>query len=113
VNTSPPAAVATLRFRCWILLAAAATAALLAWDITRPPSSQWTAWSAVRAIHAYQRICSPLARSLGARCRFTPTCSRYAEVVIRRHGIAAGGLLTVGRLLRCGPWTPTGTVDPP
>jgi putative membrane protein insertion efficiency factor len=101
------------RFRRRILLATVVTAALLAWDVTRPPAGQWTAWFAIGAIHAYQRTSSHLAPSLGARCRFTPTCSRYAEVVIRRHGIVAGGLRTAGRLVRCGPWTPAGTIDPP
>jgi putative membrane protein insertion efficiency factor len=88
-------------------------AALLVWDVIRPPASQWTAWFAIGAIHAYQRTCSRFMPSLGARCRFVPTCSQYAEVVIRRHGIVAGGLRTAGRLLRCGPRTPAGTVDPP
>jgi putative membrane protein insertion efficiency factor len=47
------------------------------------------------------------------RCRFTPTCSRYAEVVIARDGLLKGGAETARRLLRCGPWTPLGTVDEP
>jgi len=113
VNTVPPAATTLPRRRRPFLLAAGGIAALLAWDLTRPPASQWTAWSVIGAIHAYQRTCAPFARSLGARCRFTPTCSQYAETVIRRHGIVAGGLRTARRLLRCGPWTPSGTVDPP
>ncbi|MBR6029603.1 MAG: membrane protein insertion efficiency factor YidD [Clostridia bacterium] len=36
-------------------------------------------------------------------CRFTPTCSRYAEQAIERFGPAKGGWLALRRLLRCQP----------
>ena len=64
-------------------------------------------------IHAYQRTLSPLAARVGVRCRFTPSCSRYAEIVIARDGVVRGGWKAVRRIARCGPWTPTGTVDEP
>ena len=38
------------------------------------------------------------------KCRFYPTCSEYALLVIEKHGIMKGGLLTVKRLLKCHPW---------
>lgn len=65
------------------------------------------------AIHAYQRTVSPLAARAGLRCRFAPTCSRYAERVIARDGIVRGGWQAIRRVARCGPWTPMGTVDLP
>ena len=68
---------------------------------------------AIRAIHAYQRRLAPIAALAGARCRFTPTCSRYAEVVIRRDGVVRGGWRAVKRIARCGPWTPAGSRDDP
>ncbi len=37
-------------------------------------------------------------------CRFTPTCSSYAEEALRRHGLFYGGWLTLCRLGRCHPW---------
>ena len=40
--------------------------------------------------------------SLG-RCRFTPSCSQYADEAIERHGFWAGGWMTLARLLRCHP----------
>jgi len=64
----------------------------------------------VSAIRWYK---ASLSRQLGARCRFTPTCSDYALAVIMRHGAVRGGWLTAKRLARCGPWTPMGTVDLP
>lgn len=68
---------------------------------------------ALGGIHFYQRTLSPLAARAGVRCRFTPTCSRYAEVVITRDGIVRGGWRALTRVARCGPWTSPGTVDAP
>jgi putative component of membrane protein insertase Oxa1/YidC/SpoIIIJ protein YidD len=47
------------------------------------------------------------------RCRFTPTCSRYAEIVIARDGAVRGGIKAIERIARCGPWTKPGTRDDP
>jgi uncharacterized protein len=41
---------------------------------------------------------------LGGQCRFSPTCSRYAEEAIRSHGAVKGSFLTIGRVLRCNPF---------
>ena len=74
----------------------------------------WNAQSlALGSIHLYQRALAPAAARIGLRCRFTPTCSRYAEVVIARDGVLRGGIKAVARIARCGPWTPPGTRDDP
>jgi len=65
------------------------------------------------AIHAYQQLLSPLAMRAGIRCRFTPTCSRYSELVIQRDGLLRGGWKSMKRVVRCNPWTPAGTRDEP
>ena len=87
--------------------------ALLAVDLRRPPGDQWSARAALGVIDVYQATLSQWYARLGLQCRFTPTCSQYAEECVRRFGAARGGWLAVTRLLRCGPWTPLGTVDPP
>jgi uncharacterized protein len=102
----------TLRRRTALLLLACLLA-LVTWDVTRAPASQWSASGAVSAIHAYQRWISPVLSESGVRCRFTPSCSRYAEASIRRHGVIGGGWRAARRIARCGPWTPMGTIDPP
>lgn len=56
-------------------------------------------------IKLYKYLISPL---LPPACRFLPTCSDYAAEAIRTHGILRGGLLAVGRLLRCHPWGGSG-----
>ena len=68
---------------------------------------------ALGSIHVYQRALAPAAARLGMRCRFTPTCSRYAETVIGRDGVARGGLKALARIARCNPLTPMGTRDEP
>jgi hypothetical protein len=83
------------------------------WDLSRPPAVQLGTAAAVGAIHVYQRTLSPLFGQAGVRCRFTPSCSHYAETVIRRNGILEGGWRAARRIARCGPWTPMGTVDQP
>ena len=85
----------------------------VAGEATRPPADQASVRLAVAGIHLYQRTLSPSAARAGAVCRFTPTCSHYAEAVISRDGIVKGGWLAVKRVARCGPWTKAGTVDRP
>ena len=90
-----------------------AAALLLALDLARAPERQWSARAELAAIHAYQRHLSPLLARGGVRCRFVPSCSHYAEAVIRRDGGLLGTARAAWRLLRCGPWTAAGTLDPP
>ncbi|MBI4409520.1 MAG: membrane protein insertion efficiency factor YidD [Gemmatimonadetes bacterium] len=52
-------------------------------------------------IRAYRRGLSPL---LPPACRFTPSCSAYAEEAVRRYGALRGGWLATRRLLRCHPF---------
>jgi putative membrane protein insertion efficiency factor len=48
---------------------------------------------------------------LGPACRFTPTCSAYAEEAIARFGAIRGGHLALRRILRCHPFASAG-LDP-
>jgi hypothetical protein len=48
---------------------------------------------------------------LGGQCRFSPTCSRYAEDAVRAHGASRGVLLASRRVLRCNPFG-RGGLDP-
>jgi putative membrane protein insertion efficiency factor len=86
---------------------------LLGADLARPADRQLSARVLRTAIHVYQHTLSHVMPSVGIQCRFTPTCSHYADAVIARHGALVGGWMTFRRLLRCGPWTPMGTSDPP
>lgn len=56
-------------------------------------------------ILVYQKLISP---GLPRRCRYEPTCSRYAIQAIGEFGILRGLVLAVWRLLRCNPFSPGG-----
>jgi putative membrane protein insertion efficiency factor len=57
------------------------------------------------AVRAYRWLVRPL---LPPACRFSPSCSEYAEQAIERHGAMRGSWLAVRRVCRCGPWRPGG-----
>jgi len=59
----------------------------------------------VLPLRFYQRWISP---ALGQRCRFAPSCSRYAVEALQVHGVLRGSWLTLRRLARCHPWNPGG-----
>ena len=59
-------------------------------------------------IHVYRFM---LSGSLGGQCRFSPTCSHYAEDAVREHGAIKGGAMAAWRIARCGPFT-DGGYDP-
>jgi hypothetical protein len=66
--------------------------------------------AAVLPIRLYQLLVSPLLPA--NTCKFHPTCSEYAVLAIRKHGVVRGVPLAVRRLLRCHPWS-QGGVDHP
>ena len=39
-----------------------------------------------------------------AACRYTPTCSAYAQEAIEKYGARKGGYLAAKRILRCHPF---------
>ena len=63
---------------------------------------------AVTPIVLYQRVISP---AWPRRCKYEPSCSRYALEAIGRYGILRGLVLAGWRLLRCNPWS-YGGYDP-
>ena len=63
------------------------------------------AWLLALPIRLYRALLSPL---LPPRCRFHPSCSRYALEALERHGAARGLRLIVGRISRCHPFHPGG-----
>lgn len=96
-----------------LLVVGAILGLLVAFDWSRSPAKQWTVKVELAAIARYQALLSPLLSRAGARCRFTPSCSRYAAAVIARDGAVTGNARAAWRIVRCAPWTPAGTSDPP
>jgi putative membrane protein insertion efficiency factor len=65
-------------------------------------------WVVIGPIVLYQRLISP---ALPRRCKYEPSCSRYARQAIEEYGILRGLVLAGWRLLRCNPWS-HGGYDP-
>jgi putative membrane protein insertion efficiency factor len=63
---------------------------------------------ALLMLRGYKRILSPF---LPLSCRYVPTCSEYAIEAVERYGAVRGGLMAVGRVLRCHPFV-RGGFDP-
>ncbi len=56
---------------------------------------------AIRLISFYQHALSPY---WPGTCRYSPTCSHYAQEAIERHGLLVGGWMALRRIARCQPW---------
>ncbi|MEV4514267.1 membrane protein insertion efficiency factor YidD [Dactylosporangium sp. NPDC049525] len=63
------------------------------------------AWAAVGSIAAYRRFLSP---RQPRSCRFTPSCSQYMSMSIRRYGLLRGVRRGAHRLRRCIGFVPAG-----
>ena len=59
----------------------------------------------LRLIRFYQRRISPYTQP---RCRYYPTCSNYALEAVETYGALRGGLMALGRFLRCNIFFPGG-----
>ncbi|NLH49923.1 MAG: membrane protein insertion efficiency factor YidD [Myxococcales bacterium] len=75
--------------------------ALAAIDAQRPPSHQWGTALVLAVIDAWQAV-TDRHEDIG-RCLYTPTCSVYGELAIRRYGAYRGGWLALARIDRCNP----------
>jgi len=49
----------------------------------------------------------------GRWCRHAPTCSEFADEAIARHGLWAGGWMSLARVCRCRPGGTDGFDPPP
>nr|WP_212006806.1 membrane protein insertion efficiency factor YidD [Chitinophaga sp. HK235] len=62
---------------------------------------RWLSYPFIFLIKIYQWLISPL---LGAKCRYTPSCSQYGLEAFKKYGVFKGGYLTIKRILSCHPW---------
>ena len=67
----------------------------------------------VGLISLYKNVLSPhLHNLLGGACRYQPTCSVYAKQAIEKFGIFTGLQLSIGRFLRCHPFSKVLSYNP-
>lgn len=62
-------------------------------------------WLMLALIAFYRTCISPLTPPA---CRYTPTCSQYAQEAIKKYGAFKGGWLAFKRILRCHPFGGSG-----
>ena len=60
-------------------------------------------------VRIYQLVLSPL---LGNNCRYTPSCSQYFILAVKKYGALSGAWRGFCRILRCHPFR-AGGYDPP
>ena len=60
--------------------------------------SRILAFPFILMIKIYRIFISPL---LGSNCRYTPTCSEYGIIALKKHGVFKGTFLTVKRIIKC------------
>ncbi len=67
-----------------------------------------SAWVLLALVQFYRIF---LSHFFGGACKFEPSCSKYAQEAIARHGARRGVVLALKRLGRCRPFT-KGGFDP-
>ena len=60
-------------------------------------------------IRFYRKCISPYTPAV---CRYTPTCSAYAQEAIEKYGAVKGGWLACKRICRCHPFSKRDPYDP-
>jgi putative membrane protein insertion efficiency factor len=63
----------------------------------------------IAGVRFYQVCLRPV---LPTVCRFTPSCSEYFILAVRKYGPLRGACKGTWRICRCNPWT-AGGYDPP
>ena len=60
--------------------------------------SKILAFPFILLIKIYQIFISPI---LGRNCIYSPTCSQYGIIALKKYGIFKGSILTAKRIARC------------
>ena len=62
----------------------------------------------IKLIRLYQK--TPL--SVHSNCKYIPSCSNYALEALNKYGVFKGVFKTIGRILRCNPFSKGGIDNP-
>lgn len=80
-------------------------------DAMRSPKKQVSVRLFALSVNGYHRFIHPVTGRF-IRCRYSPTCSRYAVEAVQKYGVAKGGWLSARRIASCKSSVPMGTKDP-
>ncbi len=86
------------------------------WNLSVQSIAYFLRSSLAGLIFLYQRTLSPdhgLGREIfgNFRCRFFPSCSQYTLSALSQYGLLRGVVVSLKRIVRCGPWN-KGGYDP-
>jgi len=59
----------------------------------------------IKLVRFYQMSISPL---IGFNCRYSPTCSNYCILSLKKHGLLKGLYFSCKRILSCHPFGGSG-----
>jgi uncharacterized protein len=59
----------------------------------------------ILGVRGYQKFLRPM---LPPACRYTPGCSEYFILAVRKHGPVIGAAKGTWRICRCNPWGGSG-----
>ena len=65
----------------------------------------------INIIKIYKKHFSIYFEKAGIRCKFYPTCSKYAIQAYNKYGFFKGSFLVIKRILKCNPFS-KGGYDP-
>ncbi len=60
-------------------------------------------------VYLYKILISPM---LPKSCKFTPSCSTYCVIAIKRFGVVIGVFYTIKRILKCNSFSKQRGLDP-
>ena len=75
---------------------------LLFVDLSRIPEHQLTVKVLLLSIEKYHEYVSPHLNGI-VSCKFTPSCSSYAIMALKKHGAFIGTKMIIVRLAKCSP----------
>ena len=55
-------------------------------------------------IDFHKRRTSPILNKFNFKCQFTPSCSEYSKIAIKKYGAVKGGFKSIWRIIRCNPF---------
>ena len=59
----------------------------------------------IKLVQIYQVFISPF---IGINCRYSPTCSNYCIISLKKHGLLKGLYISCKRILSCHPFGGSG-----
>ena len=84
----------------WALLLALSL--LLFVDLSRISEDQVTVKVLVFSIEKYHEYVSPHLHGI-VTCKFSPSCSSYAIMALKKYGALKGTMMSMARLVKCSP----------